>query len=163
MNQGTIEYTRCDDCCGTGKKPNDETSCTNCLGTGWVEVLEKRTLLSTPRVESSDRRRFPRYYTDVPIKLHNQQGQEFAGRCVIVAEGGLCAILPYPIPSGSVVTLQLSIATHATALKVEAIVLNRQGLRHGFKFVSLTDSEREVIRQFCAVLRIQSDDGRVDS
>jgi hypothetical protein len=91
----------------------------------------------------------------LPLRLRDQQEQEFAGRCVVIAEGGLAAILPEPIPAGSAVTLQLSIPTHPAVLEAGAVVRNQLGLRHGFEFASLTDSERLAIRQFCAGLMIQ--------
>jgi hypothetical protein len=162
MNREIIGYTTCEDCRGTGKK-SDETSCTKCGGAGWVAVFKETTILSGPPARSSERRRFPRYYTDLPVRLRNQQEQEFAGRCTIVAEGGVGVILPEPIPTGSMVILQLPIPTHATVLTVRVVVRNQQGLRHGFGFVSLADSERVAIKQFCDGLPPQSDDGRGDS
>jgi len=151
MNQegiGCIGYTRCEGCRGTGKKP-DETSCTNCWGTGLVAVFREPTVISTPPVQSSRRRRFPRYDTDLPIRLRNKEEEELAGRCVVIGEGGVAAILAEPVPLGSMVILQLAIPTHPTVLEVYALVRNRSGLRHGFEFLSLADSEREAIRQLC--------------
>jgi PilZ domain len=164
MNQEKIGYTRCEDCGGTGTKP-DEMPCTTCEGTGLVVVCKEPLVLGMRPVESSKRRRqFPRHYTDLPIQLRNQQGQDFAGRCIVIAEGGFGAVLPDPIPAGSMVTVQVSIPTHATALKAQAIVHSQKGLRHGFGFVSLGDSERVALRRFCDGLMIQSDDERrVDS
>jgi PilZ domain len=163
MNQernGWIGYTRCEECRGTGKKP-DGTSCTICWGTGLVAVFQQPTVVSTPPVQSPKRRRFPRYYTDLPLSLRDQREQEFAGRCVVIAEGGIAAMLPEPVPRGSVVTLQLPIPTCPIALG--AIVRNQLGLRHGLEFVSLPDSARGAIRQFCNGLMTQSDDGQRDS
>jgi len=162
MNQernGSIGYARCEECRGNGKKP-DGTSCTNCWGTGLVAVSQEPTAGDTPPVQSSNRRRFPRYDTDLPVRLRDQQEQEFAGRCVVLGEGGLAAILSEVVPSGSVVTLRLSIPAHPTALEPYAFVRNQLGLRHGFEFVSLTDAERVAIRQFCSGLRTQADDRR---
>jgi len=159
MNQasdGSIGYTRCEECGGTGKK-SDETSCTNCWGTGLVPVFQEPAV-PRPQAEWSKQRRFPRYYTDLPLKLRDQREQELAGRCVVIAEGGVAAILPEPITIGSVVTLQLPLPTHPIALEAWAIVRNQLGLRHGFEFVSLPDSERAAIRQFCSGLSTQSND-----
>ena len=162
MNQEQIGYTRCEDCRGTGIKP-DETPCMTCEGTGLVVVLKESTVPGTPPVETSKRRQFPRHHTDLPIRLRNQRGQNFVGRCVVIAEGGFGAILPDPIPAGSEVIVEVSIPAHVTVLKARAVVRNQKGLRHGLGFVSLTDSERVAIRQFCKGLMIQSDDGGVDS
>ena len=162
MNPQLIGRTVCGGCRGTGKT-DDEMACPVCEGTGLVAVFKQPPVPGTPPVGWSKRRRFPRYYTDLPLTLRDQQEQEFAGRCVVIAEAGLAAILPEPIPAGSVVTLQLPIPTHPAALEVWAIVRNQLGLRHGFEFVSLTDSDRVAIRQFCTGLMIQSEVERVDS
>ena len=162
MSQEIIGYTKCDVCRGTGTNP-DQTACTNCRGTGWTEVFRESTVVSAPPVQPSGRRRFPRYYSDLPVTLCNQQDQKFSGRCVILAEGGLGAILPQPFPPGTVITLQISIPNYETALNAQAIVRNQEGLRHGFEFASLADSERAAIRQFCDGLMLQSDDGRKTS
>ena len=158
LNKDRIGYTRCEDCRGTGKR-GDETPCVNCEGTGQVAVFTEPTVCSTSPVPSSDRRRFPRYYTNLPIKLLDQEKQPFRGRCTVVAEGGLGAILPQSFPMGSMVMLQLSIPTHATELMASAIVRNQKGLRHGFEFVSLTDSERVALKEFCNGLVPQADYG----
>jgi len=163
MIEEKLGYTLCEGCHGRGIEP-DETFCPTCNGTGVVAVFKEPPVVGTPPVESPfKRRRFPRYYTDLPLKLRNQQGQNFIGRCVEIAEGGFGAVLPYGIPAGSQVAAQVSIATHTTVLTPKAIVRNQKGLRHGFEFVSLADSERAAIRQFCSGLMIQSDDGRVAS
>jgi len=162
MNQEKIGYTPCEDCSGTGTQP-DETSCTTCEGTGLVVVFKGPAVPGTPPVDSSQRRHLPRHHTDLPIRLLNEEGQDFVGRCVVIAEGGFGAVLPNPIPAGSEVTAQIPIPTHPTDLTVQAIVRNQKGLRHGFRFASLTDAERAVIKQFCTGLTVQSDDGRVDS
>lgn len=162
MNEEKIGYTRCQDCGGTGTKP-DETSCPTCEGTGLVVVFKAPTVLGTPPVESSKRRQFPRHHTDLPIRLRDQRGQDFVGRCVVIAEGGFGAVVPEPIPAGSEVTVQVSIPTHTAVLKAQAVVRNQKGLRHGFEFAFLADSERAAIRHFCSELMLQSDNGRIDS
>jgi hypothetical protein len=65
--------------------------------------------------------------------------------------------LPEPVPAGSVVKLQLSIPNHAI-VETWAIIRNQLGLRHGFEFIDLTDSERETIRQFCNGLAVQPEE-----
>jgi hypothetical protein len=121
-----------------------------------VKVFSEPVVPSAASGGPSGQRWFPRYYTDLPLTLRNQQGQALAGRCVVIAEGGLAAILPEPIPAGSVVMLRLSIPNHAT-VEAWAVLRNQTGLRHGFEFVSLTDWERAAIRKFCAGLMVQSE------
>jgi len=162
MSEEIIGYTRCEDCTGTGKR-SDETLCASCWGTGWATVLKPPAAIITSPAQPSERRRFHRYYTDLRLRLRNEQAQEFAGRCTIIAEGGLGAILPEPIPVGALVTLELSLPPDMTVLTVQSVVRNQKGLRHGFEFVTLTDAERTTIRQFCVGLMSQSDEGRQDS
>lgn len=164
MNPEPIGHTRCGTCGGT-RTTHDEMPCPTCNGTGLVEVFPAPPAPSTqpagPTGSSNRQRRFPRYYTDLPLALRDQQEREFTGRCVVIAEGGLAAVLSEPITVGSVVTLRLSVPCPPTVLEAWAIVRNQVGLRHGFEFVSLPDPEREVIRQFCCGLTIQSEPGPV--
>ena len=163
MTEEKLGYTLCDSCRGRGIGA-DETLCPICNGTGVVAVFREPPAVGTPPVESPfKRRRFPRYYTDLPLRLRNQQGQNFIGRCVEIAEGGFGAVLPYGIPAGTEVAAQVAIPTHTAVLAPKAIVRNQKGLRHGFGFLSLADAERVAIRQFCSGLMIQSDDGHAAS
>jgi len=163
MSEEKLGYTLCEDCRGRGIEPG-ENVCRTCDGTGVVAVFAGPPVVGMPLVESPfKRRRFPRYYADLPLKLRNQQEQAFVGRCVEIAEGGFGSVLPYGIPVGSEVTAQVSIPTLAIVLSPKAMVRNQKGLRHGFEFALLTTSERAAIRQFCSGLMVQSDDGRVDS
>jgi len=162
MNQEIIGYTRCEDCAGIGKRP-DETLCASCWGTGWATVLKQPAVTTTSPAQPSERRRFLRYSADVPVRLRNEQAQEFAGRCTIIAEAGLGAILPQPIPVGGLVTLEFSLPPEVTVLTVQALVRDQRGLRHGFEFVSLTDAERTTIRRFCVGLVSQSEEKPADS
>jgi len=156
-----IGDTQCDECGGTGKKPEGK-SCPRCWGAGLLPVFREPTA-SKPPVRSSERRRFPRYYTDLPIRVRTQQEEELAGRCVVISEAGVAVILPKPIPAGGVVKLQLQIPnSHPATLETWALVRNQVAVRHGCEFISLTDSERETITHFCDGLVAQSG-GRRDS
>lgn len=162
MNSESIVRTRCEACSGTGTS-QDETLCPACQGTGLVAVSRQPTVPGTPPTvptpSSTRRRRFSRYYTDLPLTLRDQQEREVAGHCVVIAEGGLAAVLPV----GSVVTLRLHIPTHSTTLEVLAVLRNQLGLRHGFQFLSLTDAQREAVKRFCNGLMLQSEIELVDS
>ena len=100
-------------------------------------------------------RRFPRYRTNLPVRVRNHDERDLDGCCFVIAEGGLGANLPEPIPVGSVVQLRLALPTHPMLLNVWAIVRYRLDLHHGFEFVSLTEGERLSVRQFCNELAIQ--------
>lgn len=157
MDPEAIGRTRCEQCAGTGKA-DDATACPVCEGTGLVPAFKQPPVFDTPPAGQSRRRRFARYYTDLPLILRDQQEREFAGRCVVIAEDGLAAVLPEPIAAGAVVTLELPIPTHPTVLQVWAAVRSQVGLRHGFEFVSLTEPERAAIRTFCSGLMIRSEE-----
>ena len=100
-------------------------------------------------------RRFPCYHTDLPVSVRNHDERDLDGRCFVIAEGGLGANLPEPIPVGSIVRLRLALPTSSTLLNVWAIVRYQLDLHHGFEFVSLTDGERLSISEFCNQLAIQ--------
>ena len=97
----------------------------------------------------ANRRRFPRYRTDLPLSVRNHQEPELSGRCLVIAEGGIGGILPEAIPVGRVVQLRLALPTHPTLLEVLAVVRYQLDLHHGFEFVSLTEGEQLSVRQFC--------------
>jgi len=144
---------QCEYCGGGGTGPKGG-ACPTCLGTGLLPIFKQNTV-SMPAVQSSERRRFPRYYTDLPARLRNHQ--EVVGRCVIISEGGVAAVFPRPISTGSVLTLVVPIPTLQPAvLETLVLVRNQVTLRHGCEFVSLKDTEREAIRQFCNRLVTQS-------
>jgi len=103
----------------------------------------------------SKQRRFPRYRTDLPLRVRDHQERDLDGHCFVIAEGGLGGILSEPIPVGSVVQLWLTIPTHPAVLEVWAVVRYCLDLHHGFEFVSLTEAERLSIRHFCNELAMQ--------
>jgi len=162
MNSETLGLTHCADCRGSGIR-DSETACPSCQGTGLVAAVKESTTPNRHAAPSGAKRRFNRYYTDLPIRVRDQRDQEWLGRCVVIAEGGLAAILPEPISTGSVAILQLSIRTHPAALEVWAVVRSQQGLRHGFEFVSLRDAERTAILEFCNGLMVQTEAGHCNS
>jgi len=98
------------------------------------------------------RRRFPRYRTELPVKIRNHDERELNGCCLVIAEGGLGANLPEPLPVGSVVQLRLALPTHPTLLNVWVIVRCQLGCHHGLEFLSLTEDERLSIRRLCSIL-----------
>jgi PilZ domain len=100
----------------------------------------------------ANRRRFPRYRTDLPLRVSTHQELDVGGRCFVIAEGGLGAVLGEGIPVGSVVQLQLALPTHQALFRVWAIVRYQLDLHHGFEFVPLKEEERLSVREFCKEL-----------
>lgn len=95
-----------------------------------------------------NKRRFPRYKVDRPLRAIVSAEQEsplpLNGRCRVLGEGGLDAILPEHLAPGKTVYLEL-----APALKVYAAVRNRRSFHYGFEFIQLNDVERGAIRRLC--------------
>jgi diguanylate cyclase (GGDEF)-like protein/PAS domain S-box-containing protein len=94
-------------------------------------------------------RRFPRYRTDLQLRVRDHLERDLEGRCGIISEGGLAVSLPEPLPVGIVVPLHFTVSTHPTPLHVMAVVRTQLGFQHGLEFVSLTEAEQVSIRQFC--------------
>jgi len=144
MGSPPIGYTTCEKCGGRGKA-DDETSCAICNGTGLV-----------PFKRGIERRRTPRYRTNLPVVVRNREAGDIEGLGTVISEGGLSLTLPSAIPVGNVLELQFAIPTHPMVLHVWAIVRNLMALQHGVEFVSLTDGERLSVRQYCNGLALQS-------
>jgi hypothetical protein len=104
------------------------------------------------RHEHADRRRFPRYRTNLPVRVRDRQQRTHVGHCFVIAEGGLGATLPESISVGSIVQLLFALPCPATPLKVLALVRNQFDRQHGFEFLSLTDADRQSIKEFCSQL-----------
>ena len=98
-----------------------------------------------------ERRESRRYLTNLPVLLSFRE-RDLEGYCNNIAEGGLAAFLPEPIPSESVVSLKFVVPTYPTELHVRAVVRYQFGFHHGLAFLSLSEAERLAIRQFCSEL-----------
>lgn len=144
MGSPPIGYTPCENCHGRGKT-DDGASCPICQGTGLVPV--KRGI---------ERRRTPRYRTNLPVAVRNREEGDLEGHGTVISEGGLSLTLPSTIAVGSVIQLQFAIPTHPSELLVWAVVRNLVGAQHGLEFVSLTEGERLSLRQYCNGLALQS-------
>jgi hypothetical protein len=108
----------------------------------------------------AERRRYPRYRTDLPVALRDQTEREYEGRCNIIAEGGLGANLAHPLPVGSVVLVRFGLPTHPSMLELWAVVRYREGQQHGLEFVSLADPQKLSLMQFCNQLALNEGVGR---
>ncbi|HKU19465.1 MAG TPA: PilZ domain-containing protein [Terriglobales bacterium] len=93
-------------------------------------------------------RRFPRYRVDRPLRAlvfgDKESVSPLNGRCRVLGEGGLDAILPEHLAPGRTVYLEL-----APALKVCATVRNRRSFHYGFEFIQLNELERGAIKRLC--------------
>jgi len=150
MGSSPLGYTPCEDCRGSGRK-DDGSACPNCEGTGMAAVREPRDPENPEEWTTGRQRRFRRYLTDLPLTVSLGE-RDLEGYCNQIAEGGLGAFLPEPVPAGSVVALHFAVPTPPTVLHVQAVVRYQIGFQHGLEFVSLAEGERLAIRQFCTEL-----------
>src|SRR6202046_4103021 len=100
-------------------------------------------------------RRFPRFTIDMRLQVKMFQAGEFRtcwGRSTEMGQDGIGATLTGSLEPGEIVTLDIPLPLAPYPIKVRAIVRYRQGLRYGFEFLTLNDSQRDTIRRVCEYL-----------
>ncbi len=101
------------------------------------------------------KRRFPRYAVDIRVsaKVFRPDAPiELWGRSIEFGQDGIGVTLTGELAPGEVATLELTLPTSSTPLKLRALVRYRDGLRHGFEFLARDEFQREIIRRTCEVL-----------
>jgi hypothetical protein len=109
----------------------------------------------TPATKVTYTRRFPRFTLDVRLQVKMFQAGEFRacwGRSTEMGQDGIGATLTGSLEPGEIVTLEIPLPLSPYPIKVRAIVRYRQGLRYGFEFLTLNDSQRDTIRRVCEYL-----------
>src|ERR1700757_5081409 len=104
-------------------------------------------------------RRFPRFVIDVRLQVKMFQAGEFRtcwGRSTEMGQDGIGATLTGSLEPGEIVTLEIPLPLTPYPIKVRAIVRYRQGLRYGFEFLTLNDSQRDTIKRVCQYLATKS-------
>jgi len=104
---------------------------------------------------ASYKRRYPRFVLDVRMQVKMFQAGEFRscwGRSTELGQDGIGATLTGELESGEIVTLEIPLPLSPYPLKVRAIVRYRHGLRYGFEFLTLSESQRETVRRVCQML-----------
>lgn len=110
---------------------------------------------SQPKTAAQIARRFPRFAVDVRISLQvfrTSGTVSLWGRSSELGEDGIGATLTGELEIGEVVSMELSLPLAAAPMKVRALVRYHMGLRHGFEFLALTDSQREMLHRVCEML-----------
>jgi hypothetical protein len=100
-------------------------------------------------------RRFPRFAVDARMRVRMFQCGEFRscwGRSTELGQDGIGATLTGDLESGEIVSLEIPLPLSPYPLKVRAIVRYRQGLRYGFEFLTLNNTQREMIHRVCEML-----------
>jgi hypothetical protein len=100
-------------------------------------------------------RRYPRFVIDARLQVRMFQGGEFRtcwGRSTEMGQDGIGATLTGELETGEIVSLDIPLPLSPYPLKVRAIVRYRQGLRYGFEFLTLSETQRETLRRVCEML-----------
>jgi hypothetical protein len=97
------------------------------------------------------RRRYPRYPIDLPLKAivfwDDHPIRKVHGRALMVGEGGLGASLADPLHLGEVVRLEMP-----PVPALYAMVCNTRGTEHGFEFLYSRDGQRRAVNELCAAV-----------
>ena len=93
-----------------------------------------------------------RYLLDLRVVVRAKE--TFIGRTKDIAEGGLGATIPSDIDIGQIVELELQLSEARDPLKIKAEVRYRHGFQYGFKFVQITEEQKEMIRRTTRDLRM---------
>jgi hypothetical protein len=104
-------------------------------------------------------RRFPRFTIDVRLQVKMFQDGEFRtcwGRSTEMGQDGIGATLTGTLATGEIVTLEIPLPLTPYPIKVRAIVRYCQGLRYGFEFLTLNETQRDTIRRVCQFLATKS-------
>jgi PilZ domain len=102
--------------------------------------------------DSRTARRFPRHALDVRVSVHAfRAGESISlwGRSSELGEDGIGATLTGELEPGEVVSMELLLPMAPFPIKFRALVRYRNGLRHGFEFLTLSSAQRDEIRRVC--------------
>ncbi len=114
---------------------------------------------NAPAARVAYTRRFPRFTIDMRLQVKMFQAGEFRncwGRSTEMGQDGIGATLTGSLEPGEIVTLEIPLPLSPYPIKVRAIVRYRQGLRYGFEFLTLNDSQRDTIQRVCQYLATKS-------
>ncbi|HZZ14681.1 MAG TPA: PilZ domain-containing protein [Candidatus Sulfotelmatobacter sp.] len=104
-------------------------------------------------------RRYPRFAVDARMQVRMFHAGEFQncwGRTTELGQDGIGATLTGELAPGEIVSLEIPLPLSSYPFKVRAIVRYRDGLRYGFEFLTLNQSQREILRRVCEVLATKS-------
>jgi archaellum component FlaG (FlaF/FlaG flagellin family) len=77
------------------------------------------------------------------------------GRCNEIGQDGMSATLTRELQPGEVATLEFTLPATVTATKLRAVVRYRNGYRHGFEFLTLTEGLREALLRALSIAEEQ--------
>lgn len=107
---------------------------------------------------SKSMRRFTRYSVDIRITVNVfRSGKRFSlwGRSNEFGQDGIGGTLSGELEAGEVVALELALPETTEPLKIRAVVRYRDGLRHGFEFLTRTPEQSNLISRVCEQLALR--------
>lgn len=120
---------------------------------------KKLALTKSAAPAGSYARRFPRFSVDARMQVRMFQAGEFRscwGRSTELGQDGIGATLTGDLETGEIVSLEIPLPLSPYPLKVRAIVRYRRGLRYGFEFLTLNETQRNMIRRVCETVATKS-------
>jgi hypothetical protein len=118
-------------------------------------TLAKSRIDKSPENKFATVRRYPRFVLDVRLQVKMFQNGEFCscwGRSTELGQDGIGATLTGSLSKGEIVTLEIPLPLTPYPIKVRAIVRFCQGLRYGFEFLTMNESQRDTVRRVCEYL-----------
>jgi hypothetical protein len=118
-------------------------------------TLAKSRIDKSPANKFATARRYPRFVLDVRLQVKMFQNGEFCscwGRSTELGQDGIGATLTGSLSKGEIVTLEIPLPLTPYPIKVRAIVRFCQGLRYGFEFLTMSESQRDTVRRVCEYL-----------
>lgn len=103
----------------------------------------------------ASQRRFQRHSLDIRMTAHVfRSGTTVSlwGRSTELGEDGIGGTLTEELEPGEVVSMELALPLLSYPMKVRAVVRYRQGLHHGFEFLTMSDDQRQSLRRVCEML-----------
>ena len=110
---------------------------------------------SSAPTTTAHQRRYPRFAIDVRLQVKMFQSGEFRecwGHSTELGQDGIGATLTGELEAGEIVSLEIPLPLSPYPLKLRAIVRYRQGLRYGFEFLTLSETQRDTVRRTCEIL-----------
>jgi hypothetical protein len=106
----------------------------------------------------AERRQFPRYTIDIPIKVKIAAAGGLStycfGRGGDVGKGGLSIHVPHELEVGKAIDLTLTLPYTGRAVTCRVIVRNRDGFKYGVEFKELSDADNELLLETCRRLGV---------
>ena len=117
---------------------------------GMLATLEMLRPAGREERPAQQRRQFQRYYFDsvIMIEAGTKRGAIY-GRTSDVSEGGVGAVLPEPLGSGTSVRLEFQ-TSNGEKIRSYAVVRHRRGFYHGMEFQHTTGEQRKLLQQICS-------------